>query len=94
MSRCFSCITVHTIENGMALLSQNHYDLRTDDANEEYRLNNERRELEIPVRGDETRKSLFTRLNKDETFIIGMYGNLEKAKRNPSYINEALIDID
>jgi len=85
---------VHTIENGVARLSQNHYDLRIDDADEQYQMNNERRELEIPVRGDETRKSLFTRLNKDETFIIGMYGNLEKAARQRRVIDQAIVDAD
>lgn len=81
MNRCFSCITVHSIDGGKAKLSQQHYRLSKDDDGIEFRSDEDVRRISLPVRSDETRKSLFNRLNKDETWMINMHGSLEKADK-------------
>lgn len=87
MSRTFSCIVVHSMSDGIAKLSQNHYRLHRDDDNEEYRSDEEVRSCEIGIRPDETRKSLFNRLNKESTYIINMAGKLEKTDKIKSVTN-------
>jgi len=95
MHRCFSCITVHGMENGIARLSQQHYRLSKDDLGEEYRSEESIRRINISIRPDETRKSLFNRLNRAETWLINMDGKLEKSTN--SYVNvveSSLVDLD
>lgn len=96
MSRCFSAITIHGISNGMAKLSQNHYRRIKDEIGESYRSEEETRELSLAVRPDETRASLFSRLNKgDNKWIINMQGSLEQTNTGVDVCddyNDDLID--
>ena len=94
MSRTFSCISIHSMNDGIAKLSQNHYRLHKDDV-DEYRSEEEMRRCEIGIRPDETRKTLFNRLNKESTYIINMSGKLEKTDKVISVTNvydDALVD--
>jgi hypothetical protein len=81
MSRMFSLISVHGIENGVARLSQQHYNLSKDDDGIGYKTDSEVRRIEINIRKDETRQTLDQRLNRQDSWIINMEGKLEKTDK-------------
>lgn len=66
----FSLISVGKIMDSQVELSQTHYTLNHNDDGEEIYSNMQRRFKTIKLRPDETRDTLFTRLNKAETYVI------------------------